>query len=420
MFVLAGLLKNILSRGTVTSSSASSLFPLASLWNEFPSSVFKFNAAAADDYIECDGDIVQDGDFEDGIDGWTEDCVGGGNTTSLEETLFDTGSKALKLTLAAHGSGAYYASRYKDLQCRAGERLNFSVRLRGDGVVSARLRLYIVEAGLYLDSDLTTWTTSAVDVDSVSAAGYASHTGQITLPGMSTLRLPEVTLRLSVVAQESASTGAAYADNIFLWPSWNFVSVHGHNLGPVAMELRESTDAFGASDVLVKSLASTALVHPSFHWYEDTPCDLRYMRLLLSGTNYAAGMLGEVVVGQALSCATMPDRSYESTHGFPGSDSTSPSGVQFPVSTSDKELRELNMRFQFATEEDLLEFRDEVVTRSKAGRIKLVVVPDDSLTRPLVVFGKMAGDRFSVTSGDSLTWSGAFEVLEDAFPVSVS
>jgi hypothetical protein len=51
-----------------------------------------------------------------------------------------------------------------------------------------------------------------------------------------------------VCAGGSAAGDNAYADDAFVWPSWNAVVAAGHNIeARMAPELRSSNDGFGAT-----------------------------------------------------------------------------------------------------------------------------------------------------------------------------
>ncbi len=420
MLVVSGERMNLLARGTVTSSSADSDWPLTSLYNYRPASEFRFNAAAADDYVELDSNVVSNGGFETStLSGWTDGSVGASNAISEEGSIVDGGAKAMKLTLTTSGS-SNHTTGYQDIEARAGERWNFSAALRGDGTVSARLRIYIVEAGRWLSSDLTTWASTAQDVDTVSAASYATHTGTFTLPSMATLQRATVTLRVSIVAAEASGSGAAYADDVYFWPSWDFVSVHGHNLAipGITVQLRESTDAFSGSDDLV---ASPTVYRPTFHHHESTPCDYRYMRVKFVGTNHEAIRLGEIVVGQALESATYPDNGYTRGFVWPGNRMTTPGNVRWARALGDALQRTYLLRFAFRSSANMREFRDEIVARSKGGLLPMVVVPDSTLTESTAVFGWIDSGSWEVQQAVNTTWTAPdFAVVEDGLSVQTS
>lgn len=399
---------SLLPRGTVTVNSEDSSRPRSRLYDGRTSLVYRAAAAIADLRIVCDGDLLKGaGTFESGVSFLTSISSGAGSAPAEETTIVDVGSKALRLTSGASGQSGGQV----DVWVRAGERLNLSVRLRGDGTRLARLRIYDPRTGSYLTSGAV-WDTpgaAAVDVASRSAATYATSAVTFTMPAFSSLRVPRVPLRIQIL-NTTTSVGNAYADQLFVWPSWDFFSLHGtRNLGPVTPQFQSSSDGSAWTT------RGTATVYvPSFWHRLSAARDERYAGLLLQGTNHEAIEASELVIGDILATTSHPDMGYEIGHLADVITNESPSGEKFAAARSQYLRRTLGMRLAHRADADFREFRDEVFGRALGPVNPLVVVPDSD--KPEVIHGRI--DRQWKVRRSFLDYydENDLVVAEDPFP----
>ena len=244
VYFLAGEKANILERSNVaiSSSDADALFPLTRLYNGRPSEASKFGSNGADRKVTIDANLVANGDMETStLDGWTDADTGTGASTE-ELTLFKNGAKAMKLDGGASG----VAERYRDITVRAGERKKLDVWIRGTGdTITCRVRLLNLQTGKYLDSSQA-WQTAASDATTEAGSTYLQKEIEFQIESYAICQVDTMTLRIYVRNEDN---GAAYCDDLYIYPAVNLVGIFGHNLAPVLTpELRSSTDNFSASD----------------------------------------------------------------------------------------------------------------------------------------------------------------------------
>src|SRR3990172_5980501 len=251
----------------IVPSSEQVRFPRANLYDRQVSKPFRFlsgledtNKLDVDDFIRFDFNVVDNGGFERTIDpltglpvtldGWTEHSEGAGNVCS-ETTVagqFNGGARALKMVIA---STSGQASRRKDVKVRSGEYVNITVALRGDGTRVSRFKVQILETKQWVLSD-GTLTTTETDFATQTAATYATirTSTPALMPAFTASRSDLLTLRLQPYLNGDA-VGEGFADDIYVWPSTDFLSVHGHNIDPrITVELRRDDAAFAGSGVV--------------------------------------------------------------------------------------------------------------------------------------------------------------------------
>ena len=198
-----------------------------------------------------------------------------------------------------------------------------------------------------------------------------------------------------------------------------FCSVHGHNIdsGISAIQLRKSSDNFGASDVLVATMTKAT---PTF-FTSFASTSFRYWRLKFVGTNTASPApiaIGEWVLGvkSSLTNAQLIDWSYE--EDMP-QDRQSGGNIKqaFAVNLSDHRQRHVTLSFaaqSYAERDEIL----AMLTASQFGVEPIVFVPDPNDV--IVIHGRMpksiVWERLpGVTGGHRTT----FTIEEDPFSVTL-
>jgi hypothetical protein len=364
VLILAGDKLNGLSRGIVTASAAAhSLFPLTRLGIMRPSQPFQFNAAASGDYVSCDLDVLAGaGRFESGVTGW----AGSGGTFAQSGAQFNDGANSASLSHSA------LASRTYDVTLRAGEAIRVTASGRGGGgSVAARVRMQNIHTGNYLQSG-GTWSSTATNLVNQTTAAW-SNFGPIssTVETWATCRRALVTLRITV---ELSQSGTVYFDTIKVWPQWDFVTVHGHNCGPVTAEILRSTDGSAFT-----SEATPTIYSPSWYWYRSAgKLTEQYARLRFNGTNHEPIRLGEIVVGQAIAPVRSQNWGYELETIEADVFGATASGEDWTIPLTASPRRMVTMVVD--DKESSLTEAEEIFDRTRGRQHPIVVVPDHTVS----------------------------------------
>lgn len=303
--------------GVTASPSADSLFPTTKLYDGYPGDIFKFGSLSASPTLTVDLDMFAGaGGFENWTGGapigWTEANAGTGDVTqqSVSGTLVHSGLFSARLA-----AGDTSASIYYDLTVRAGQRLAFTIALRGDGLLgAAQLAIRNQQTGNYLGPS-NTWGSAFQEVIiGPTAAAYTVY-NPVTDPnpcifdveGYETVGGPLTTIRIQLFNDRPTTIG--WADTFSIWPAINFCSVHGHNIDPRSTPVvRASTDNFSGSNV---SIATPTVVDPAFHVSFSSQTSYRYWRLAFADTNSSAIYVGEWVLGTAATMSAGPAYPYQ-------------------------------------------------------------------------------------------------------------
>ncbi len=398
---------------TITPSSEDSLFPVERIHNDAQGEVFRFATAGADDKLTADLSNLSNPGFEDWTlptvpDGWTDESLGTGNL-SEETTLFHGGASALKLD---SGGANNEAIATREVTVRSGAPMTFSGWIRGDGTFPTIIRIRCLETGSYLTSG-GTWQAASADFGSITSATYAEETASFTVETFSVTLRDTVTLEIMVRYDENANAG--YADDFALWHHWDFLSIHGHNLGAmITPEARSSTDDFSGDDTLRSS--TLALARPSFYEAIGSTVTDRYFRLLLDGTNFEPGELGALIVGMKQTLPRAQNLPYNITPRIAKAMQVSRGGhiSKIALARDESQTIPLNWRLTTAQYES---FRDEIERRSTLGTARALIVPDSD--RAEVYFGNFS-DSFPAQrekGGSSYITQATF--IEDGFALRV-
>lgn len=405
--LLAGDKMNVWNRGTLTVSTGHADFPGSNLADGRPSRPWRAAALASDILLTCDGDIlVTDGEHVGKFDtaahlaAWT-----GTGTLSLETTDFATGPGAGLLTSAGSAATRTYV-----VTVRAGERLTVAAKARG-GTAAGIVRVRNRKTGSYLTS-AGAWQASSADYVNQSGASYASTSNVVTVESFPSPCL-EPTADLEIVLTQSGA-GTSYYDDIYVFPSFDWMSVHGHNIdNHVAAEFRSSTDAFSASDTLEATLTKRP---NAFHAKLSGNVDRRYTRLKLAGTQLSlATHIGEVVVGQSRMLTRAQNYGWRFVPRRPQVRSTGRTGEVHAYRLTEGQPKLLEMSFLFTTQAEMTEVEDEVFERTLGGVYPLVMLPDDSDPR-VVVHGRILEELSVVRyEAPSLSWEASLRVDPSPF-----
>ena len=416
----AGVQANILEgAASITTSSESSLFEKWRLVDREPGSIFRFASAGLNDRIDIDLSRDFNGSFEGEFDGgvpekWTNASNGTGALELEDDTAkVHTGgsTKALRLNGGDSGNEAVVKVQIKVL---SGWAMTLQGYLRGDGTDAATMRVKILETGQYLQSD-GTLSSSEVDFGSESGSAYVEQNASFTVPGFSTTQRHFVTIEIEL---RNDGDGLAYADDIALWPHWNFVSLHHHNLGANIAPTVSSDAAAAFSGATTRINSSTTglktfdVRRGKFWGRVSSLVTERHFRVQYTGTNYEPIENGELVVTQIRTLQRKPHSGFPTRLDRPQVEAPDRLGRGRVLNLTEQESERIVFQFLAISEAERDEMKNELVFRSGQGRDPVIVVPVD--TKPDVIYGRI-GRTFEFTTEPLFGYG--LEVLEETFPV---
>ena len=393
--VLAGDGGNFIERlnaARITSSGAHASFPLVNLVDRQPDSPWIDSAAGADRVITVNLNHVWDGQMEalalDGlsVDGWTFTLNGAGTgATATWTTSFSPpeGTRCMNIFTGNAGGATKGGVATAQFYVLRGTTGRFRSRLQSNGTATIALRFYDPARGKYLTSG-GAWTTTPTDFQATTSATWVSSGDVLaTIEAAPATRydLDVATIQVQIISSTTANINQQ-ADDVRFFPEFDTAALFGHNLDVATCELRTSTDAFAANDVLWNA---PTIYKPSFYYSNTTKQTASYFRVKFPGTNSAPIGVGELYLGQRLALMRKP--------GWPRVRVREDLVRPLPwraYAISDDPMREVEFPFDyFGTEWD--EARDRVWARSRNGLHPMVVIPND--TDPTVcIFGRIQRD----------------------------
>ena len=417
----AGVQANILEgAASITPSSESSLFGKSRLVDQEPGSIFRFASAGTDDRIDIDLNRDFNGGFEGAFvsgvpEKWT-DASNGTGTLKREKKKVNTGGSTKALRLASSGGSGNEAIAKAHIKVLSGWKMTVEGFLRSDATDAAKMRVKILETGQYLQSD-GTFSSTATDFGSESGGTYVEKNASFTVPGFSATQRHSVTLEIEL---RNKGRGFAYADDIALWPHWDFVSLHHHNLGANIAPAVSSDDNAAFSNATTRINSSTTglktfdVRRGKFWGRVSSLVTERHFRMQYQGTNYEPIENGELVVTQIRTLQRKPQWGFPTRLDRPQVEAPDRLGRGRVLNLTEQESERITFQFLAISEAERDEMKNELVFRSGQGRDPVIVVPVD--TKADVIYGRI-GRTFEFTTEPLFGYG--LEVLEETFPVRV-
>lgn len=392
---MSGDLLNILSRGTVSVTDSDANYAAANLYDSKPSKPWMAGSNAAKT-ISVDGNVLSNGNLDTWAGStdptnWVATVVSPGTVTQTTATTEVVSGSAAKINSGSSGS----AKIAKDFTMRAGERFVINGQYRVDAastagiIATARALLQNLTNGKYFSG--SAWSTASTTylVSSTSTA-YTNQASSGQVESLASMLYPTCTLRLTLQPSTSAA-GNAFFDDWFVWPVWNYVSVHGHNTDPVSVvTILSSTDNF----VTATTEKTMTVKQPAFYSILTTENSRRHARVSWSNANTTAvGALyvGELVVGYSESLTRVQDHAARNPwqYGYVRDQvrSQTPPGEEYVFQQSNNARQILRLPFTHTDSTEWLEFFREIRLRTQDGEFPLVLIPDD--TEDTVIFGRV-------------------------------
>ncbi len=415
-------LGNLLRRALLSASSADGAFGLEGLRDLDGGRPFRFATASGPTHItadlelpnvKADGSEVRDGGYEASdmaAGGHTSSSVGSGNVADLDGTVARTGSKSLKLTVAATGPSNYTSAITKLGRVPTGQRGTVMASLLGNGTVPAAARLYIPELNRYLTA-AGTFGAAGVESDiwSQSASSWVDR-GPLAfvLPTYEETGLAHVSLWKVARAHHDSVAGAAWVDDFRACLSPDTLLVHGHNICPfVSVAWQASaTGAFAGEETTIAAPPVRAL---KFFHHLAAACDLRFQRLAFSGVNAdqrAGGPMiwfGELALAQGRILSRPADWEADEELSL--------------AETADHAQERLSHAWLWRTGAERTEWIREMLERARYGEWPIWVVP--VLAEPNVLFCRARGSTSAHRLNSSIRRGAALQLSEEPFPTWV-
>lgn len=405
--ILSGPYLNHLTRtetAPTMSPSAVLLFPSTNAHDNRSSLPAIFGTASSASTLTVDLSLLS-GEFESSGSAATWTMLGVGSIVSSSGDAYG-GTRSASVLL---GIGTTEAIAYDDVTVRSGEELNFfAAALNPGGADAGIVRIRNRQTGKWLAAD-TTWSSSQADLLSVAGSTWDTVSVKFSVESLATCITDTVTLRVYL----HAFGGEARFDEVSLWPSTNWFSVHGHNIPPFVTPTIQYSTA-GTSWALFDTMT---LRRDSF--YSATTSGLqtyRYWRLLLDGipdTNSLMYM-GEVVLGQYYDLIRNPV--YGGTLKWLDRQTRLESdiGDQFVHLHGQAPQRTLLMNFVFPSSTEYEQFHKQLFRGSRGGGNLVCIAPiemDDSVA----ILGRIR-DSIDVVKNTPLERTSLLEVIEAPLP----
>lgn len=405
----SGELLNILGRArSVTSSAVEADHPLV---NAIDGLVGK-PVIAADGSLTfaIEADLSPDlyGDFEDWTAavpaGWTADHSGTG-AGDEDAVNFHAGVASAALEAGASGVSQYYIDRVVP----SGEEQRLTARLKitsGAGTVRVRLqclqtRRWLTSAGLWQDSATDYFT-------STETGSWEAKALTASIEAFSVTGVDKVTIRQFIRCTDNCT---ANVDALHIVPTWDVVSIHGHNADASQAVAVSGGDTSPATNLVATGAQPPA--RPAFFLRASARQTYRFIKILFPAENVAQLHAGEVVLWQskvptkgwiAAPCTRNPYQTRSMTR------SGRQSGVQEGQATRAYELTVMP-----TTIAEDHEFAGEMIVRTEDGRHAMVLIPDDALVA--VIYGRVPADPHASTpSAQSEVRDYVIKVVEDGLP----
>lgn len=399
---LAGHAQNALTRARlVTVTSENALYPKANLQNGFPWKPFKFNAAGTNLEFKFDNAIFYY-DFEADSTGA---APGGEWVTVAGSPTVETapgaghGTKSLRLNAAAESSRL-------DFEMPSGVAFDIGISLWGTGSEFIDAFLLNLETGRYFNG--SSWGTSKTAFQSQSAAAWSDSVTQVSaeqpgwgwMGGLSRFRL---------ILEKRSGTGAAYADQIAVWPDTDFASLHNYSNIPEAVSVLAQSSA---DDSAYSTIGTFTARHYRNYVYFPGATSRRYWKFLISGECYFAPKVGQPVLGQAFVFDQPVNRGQSMVRTMPMGGVASES-LALPVALADAPRLQAHLSWLEHTN-GLRRVADSLVAASRYGVEPVVIVPDAD--KPEIVYGRGGGLRsFSYQRTSPDLWEYGLQVEDDPY-----
>jgi len=387
------------------SPSMHALYPARNAGDSRSSKAAVFSEAQEDSTLTADLNIITGGGFEDANDAARWTVLGVGTLTSDNGDSYNSTTASALLTKHA---GASVMVIYQDVVVRAGEELTLFGACKKNTASGAVFRVRNRQTGKWLD-DMGAWQASEDEAFEASGTGWETINLTFTVESLAVCGDDLVTLRIYL----SGSAGNARFDEVALWPTVKWCSVHGHNVPPfIVPTLQRSSDGSAWT-----TASTITLRRDSFYHELDSLTSYRYWRLLFDGRPDSGSLihLGEWVLGQSEDFVDNPP--YGGSLGWVDKQTrlTSDLGEEFVHLHNVKApQRRLMLPMKLKIDTEYQQFRDVFFRASRGGAVPIVIAPVE-MDSSVVIMGRLR-EAIEVPKTGPYPRTGELEIIESPLP----
>ena len=366
------------------------LFPLSNAYAGRPSRPAQFEPHESGVFrFRADTNQLANDDFETWpLTTWTVDELGG--TGTVEQTMVGAevhaGTSAAKLTGGDNGVRVY-----QDITARSGEKRRIDAWLVGDGTANGvGIRIQNLRTGRYLTS-AGAWQTTATNCLSRTTATYGQVNLSYTVESFTRCHSDLVTLRVEVIA---LATVEVFADDVRDWPAVDMLSLHGVNLEDcttIAWSTSDDGSTFGDTVTLGDAAAGfSADQRPTMYYKRaSTVQDKPWHDLHFVGSTALAFTpeIGQIILAQVATAARNYDWRSELQLRHERITNETGAGDRHVYRRTRWPSRVFGANWQFTTDAEMRESRDDLFSRAGGDALNVLLVPDDS--QNVVLLGRI-------------------------------
>lgn len=406
---------NIFRRGqSVTTDTASSLYPKTGLYDMRQDVPFQFSAIGTDQGIVVENNLIANGGFET----WSSGIPSGWQVAGT--VVSDTGSAGTYSIKCGTGVGH---GVYQIVAVRPGERLKLSVTGKLSNVAGGGA---CIVKNMATDKYLTTGSAWSTAQNCITWTTTSFAEKNITFQVEDAANSLGDWIWLYVQVYNNSASYYSYFDEVVLMPGVNFGSVHAHNIPPrIAVQMRYSdSDTTTTGGTLYDTMYQA---RKSMYALNASVVYARYWKLKLEGeqweTTEAASVfsayqkptyIGEVIFGDASSLTAVQKYNWSIRERYEQIRTTTRSGSPRVTNVTTEAPRVLQMSHFFSTIAEYEEFRDKVWRQGRGGADPAVWVPDDT-DDDICILGRI-DNSWDVKRLLSAYSEGDLVIAEEGFP----
>lgn len=409
---IAGERGNMLDGAVFTPSSADANFGTEFLADGDPGTIFRFNAAAANDGIVASMNILLNGGFEGAFvsgvpEKWVDDSTGTGRLTK-ETGVVDEGVNSVELETLGGGGTAIVR---QDILVGAGWEMSITAALQsGAGPDTVEIFVLNLDTGRYLNSS-EAWVTAVSAWFTRTATSWAtSGPSTFTVEAASVGERAFYTLR--VFAKVSGNNQIGFVDDFRIWPHWDFAAIFGAEYPPTVTARIRSDNNVGMSSPTNR--VAFTFGRPGIYGEPPATVTEEFVQLYFDGTALEPISVSEWIIGVKRTLPRKMRLPFEAEVSVDLVTAKGRGGRAEPLSLERDASRDFELRTWANDSAERSQLHRELFDAVRWGGGQLVVVPNDA--EPDIYYGWVgpASERFIGT-----IWEIAMSFHAFGFPVRV-